>query len=169
MKTHYLFPYKFKKISGILFFVSLVWLVLLYANEDVFASINAEVPVFAVIGEGETVFETNAKGVFSNHYFTLLYNAVLDEILFAILIISGLVFAFSKEKIEDEMIMKIQLDSLVWATYFNYIIILLGYLFVYGLPFLQVMMVSTFSILLFFIIRFRWAIYKYYNTDYHEK
>ena len=102
-------------------------------------------------------------------WFNWIENDIIDECLFFILIIAGLVHAFSKEKIEDEMVSKIRLDSLVWATYFNYILFLLCYLFVYGLPFLNIMCVALFSHLLFFIIRFRWVIYKQNNILEHEK
>lgn len=169
MKTSYLFPYRFKKISGIVFWVSLVLLILLYSYSNLFNSINPEINVFTI--RGEPIFEKEESGTFllAEKWFTITKTQILDEILFLLLIVSGLIYAFSKEKTEDEMVSKIRLDSLVWATYFNYIVILLGYLFVYGFAFLNVMMVALFSHLLFFIIRFRWIMYKQNKSSGYEE
>ena len=61
----------------------------------------------------------------------------------------------------DEMISKIRLESLVWATYINYGILLLAMIFVYDMSFLWVMILNMFTILIFFIIRFNWQILKF--------
>jgi len=127
-----------------------------------------EAPVFAIIGDGRLMFDPNDTNFFKTHYFSFIYNDILDEIVFFTLIISGMLYVFSEEKKEDEMISKIRLNSLVWATYFNAIVSLFCYLFFYGLHFLEIMSVLVFSHLLFFVIRFRWVIYKY-NRDFDEK
>lgn len=169
MRTSFLFPYRFKKVSGIVFLISLILFVAIGMDYDVFSKINPKSPVFAIAGDGELVFGSSSDTVlFPTYYFSFIYNEILDELVFFILIVSGMVYAFSKEKIEDEMIMKIRLDSLAWATFFNYTIILICYLLFYGLPFLKVMVLSMFSNLLFFIVRFRWVVYKY-NSDFNEK
>nr|WP_317631729.1 hypothetical protein [uncultured Flavobacterium sp.] len=160
MKTNYLFPYRFKKLSGLVFWLALLILVVLYTcNTSLEFKINSK--VFSIVNNPSIVEDIQ--------WFNWIENDIIDECLFFILIIAGLVHAFSKEKIEDEMVSKIRLDSLVWATYFNYILSLLCYLFVYGLPFLNIMCVALFSHLLFFIIRFRWVIYKQNNILEHEK
>lgn len=150
MNLSYLFPYRFKKISGIVFWLALLLFAILPFIDDLeFIEIKAK--VFSLIN----------SGVFSDtSYFDIAENDIKDEILFTLLILSGLIYAFSKEKTEDERVQKIRLDSLVWATYFNYILILLCYLFIYGIDFLNVMMAALFSHLLFFIIRFRWMLYR---------
>jgi len=167
MKTSYLFPYRFKKISGIVF-LFIVLLFFLSLCFDILSYINLEVPVFAIIGDGRLVFNPNDTNFFKTHYFSFIYNEILDEVVFFILITSGVLYAFSKEEKEDELIAKIRLNSLVWATYFNAVVSLICYLFFYGLTFLYVMDILIFSHLLFFVIRFRWAIYKY-NKDFDEK
>lgn len=162
MNSKFLFSYKLKKTSGLVFFISLVFAIIMCIDYDAFSKINPEFPVFAVAGNGELVFGTNSKTViFPTYYLSFIHNEVLDEILFFILITSGIIYAFSKEKIEDEMITKIRLDSLAWATYFNCVILLICYLLFYGFPFLKIIAVSMFSNLLFFIIRFRWIVYRY--------
>ncbi len=85
------------------------------------------------------------------------------------IIISSLLVAFSEEKSEDEYISKIRLESLVWAVYFNFAILLLSFLFVYGLYFLWVMIFNMFTVLLFFIVRFNWQISKLKKSAYYEE
>lgn len=160
MKTRYLFPYRFKSISGIVFWISLT-LLLGFWSTDFFERFKYDANVFAIVDNSGLIGE--------NEWFVWIKNSIVDEILFLFLIVSGLIYAFSKEKIEDEMVSKIRLDSLVWATYFNYIVILFCYMFVYGIPFLSVMMVALFSHLLFFIIRFRWMMYKQNKSSDNEE
>lgn len=161
MKTSYLFPYRFKKISGFLFWVTLIVLVYGFLNSStVLENQLFQSKVFAIADTG-ILSENTILGITENY--------ILDEILFILLIISGLIYAFSKEKIEDEMVSKVRLDSLVWATYFNYILILLCYMFLFGFAFLNVMMIALFSHLLFFIIRFRWMMYRQNKLSGYEE
>ena len=150
MKANYLFPHIFKKRSAVLLVASfLAFLIVSFTNREQ-EVIQVPVTVFALI------FDSGLE----INYFGFIENNIIDEILTAIFIVSGLVFAFSKEKIEDEMVSKIRLESLVWATYVNYGILLLCVIFIYGFSFLQVMQYNMFTLLLFFIIRFHWTLYK---------
>lgn len=73
----------------------------------------------------------------------------------------GLVFiAFSKEKIEDEHISKIRLESLQWAIVFNYSILSYCFFFVSGTPLLLLILLNLLTPLVFFILRFRWKIWQ---------
>jgi len=83
-------------------------------------------------------------------------------------LVSGIVFAFSKEKHEDEMVQSIRLNSLAWATIANYSILLLCYLFVYGFPFTNVLMAAMFSQLIIFILLFRYKMYRFYTLQHEE-
>jgi|SRR5690554_1170317 len=161
MKTSYLFPYRFKRISGVVFW--LVLIITIYGFLDYNAIIENDFFYSKVFAVADTGFLSE------NIIFGTTQNYILDEMLFLLLIVSGLIYAFSKEKTEDEMVSKIRLDSLVWATYFNYILILLCYIFLYGFAFLNVMMIALFSHLLFFIIRFRWMMYKQNKLSYDEE
>jgi len=161
MKTSYLFPYRFKKISGVVFWITLLLFIIGYFNSIIFFENEYfKTKVFALAETG--ILEKNV-------FFGIIENSILDEILFIILILTGLIYAFSKEKTEDEMVSKIRLDSLVWATYFNYLFILFCYVFIYGFVFLSVMMIALFSHLLFFIIRFRWMMFKQNKLSYDEE
>ena len=81
-----------------------------------------------------------------------------DELAALGLIISLLFIGFSKEKIEDEQIAQLRLDSLQWSVYFNYLVLCLAIIFIHGMAFLDAMVYNMFTVLIFFIIRFRWAV-----------
>lgn len=153
MKTNYLFPTSCKKISGTIFALSLLGLLCnFFLNADNTVQLQVNAKVLALISDDSRLNST--------HYFVWTENDVLDEIVMTLFIVSGLIFAFSKEKIEDEMVSKIRLESLVWATYVNYAVLLFCILFIYGLAFLDVMLYNMFTLLLFFIIRFHWMLFK---------
>ncbi|WP_320814909.1 hypothetical protein [Flavobacterium sp.] len=150
MKAKFLFPNSFKKIGWFLFVPSVIITVLisvLHINSDEYLNVN----VFAVY-----VDEILGK----HHYFKLIKNSILDEILTISMILGGILICFSKLKVEDEMISKIRYESLVWATYLNYGLIILFTIFIYGTPYLSVLFHNMFTLLLFFIIRFHYMIYK---------
>jgi hypothetical protein len=157
MMTNYLFPNQFKKTGWLLFIPSLLGGVLHSIYEPEFEFLNLR----ALAIFNDTVFVSS--------FFTRTENNLLDEILCVFLIVGGMFVAFSKEKIEDEMVAKIRMESLVWATYVNYTILLLCVIFVYGMPFLTVMMYNMFTLLFFFILRFYWMIYKSSKAVENEK
>lgn len=148
MKTKYLFPHAYKTIGWLLFVPGLVLGVLyLFGALD---SFQWEVPVFSIA-------QDSVLGNMS--YFAFTTNDVKDELIGLLLIIGSLLLAFSKEKSEDEFIASIRLESLVWATYVNYIILIFTMLFIYDMTFFWVLVFNMFTILIFFIIRFNWALY----------
>lgn len=149
MKTNYLLPNKFKKIGWIVFLPSFI------------------LGIFWLIFEFEpAAFDIKTIALFNNEYFgdvqffAITENNIIDELLGIFIILSGIFIAFSKEKNEDEFISKIRLESLVRATYLNYGILLIALLFIYNLAFLTVMVINMFTILIFFILHFNWALYK---------
>ena len=66
--------------------------------------------------------------------------------------------AFASEKIEDEQIWQIRLDSLRWAIYVNYLILIISLVFIYDTA--HILELNLWVPLLFFIIRFRWVIFR---------
>ena len=77
----------------------------------------------------------------------------------ALLMSAGLfLVAFAKEKIEDEQIWHIRLDSLRWAIYVNYLILIISLVFIEDVG--HMLELNLWIPLLFFIIRFRWVIYR---------
>lgn len=163
MKTNFLFPYRLKYVSGILFAVSFILFSVLYIF-DKFSEFEIKARVFAIFGD--TGLSENLFG--NNVYFNWIENAVTDEILMLFVIPFGIIYAFSKEKHEDEMVAAIRMRSLAWATIINYTILLFGYLFIYGFAFLNVLIAAMVSQLLIFIILFRYKIYRFYTIVHEE-
>ena len=74
--------------------------------------------------------------------------------------IGAILATCSREKVEDEMTEQIRLSSLLVALYINYAILIVCSLLIYDLDFLQVMMYNMFTILLIFMVVFRWKIWR---------
>lgn len=158
MKTKLLFSYRFKRIGWILL-VSSAILGILYLFFDYELNF-LDLQVFAIYSE--EIFEDTVRFGFDR-------NNITDEISAILFIIGAIFVAFSKEKHEDEFIAKTRLESLVWATYVNYIILIFCFLFFYSLGFLYVMIFNMFTILIFFIIRFYYILYMSKKSLSHEK
>ncbi|MEO7531102.1 MAG: hypothetical protein ABIS69_06815 [Sediminibacterium sp.] len=90
---------------------------------------------------------------------TLNNDNLTDELAAIGIIISLMLIAFSKEKIEDEAIQFFRLASLQWAVILNYIVLIICVVAIYGSAFFAIMMYNMFTILLFFVIRFRFVLF----------
>jgi len=159
MKTQFLFPYKFKRPGWILIIPSTIlgFFVIFFNYQAEFLDLQ----VFAAYSGGTGLLGENKVGMIDNN--------ITDEIAAIFFIIGALFVAFSKEKQEDEFIAKTRLESLVWATYVNYAILALCILFFYNMSFLMVMIFNMFTILIFFIIRFYYILYRTKKSLSHEK
>ena len=159
MKLNFLFPNKFKKIGWLILIPSAIMglITLIYDYEPSFLDLN--VPAILV----DELFSDEKKA------FRMVNNNILNEILGILVIISSLLVAFSEEKSEDEYISKIRLESLVWAVYFNYAVLLVSFLSIYDFSFLWIMIFNMFTVLLFFIVRFNWQISKLKKSAYYEE
>jgi hypothetical protein len=80
----------------------------------------------------------------------------------------GLFFvAFASEKIEDEQIWHIRLDCLRWAIFINYLILIISLVFVNDTAHIREL--NLWAPLIFFIIRFRWVIFRLNRSLSREK
>ena len=80
----------------------------------------------------------------------------------------GLFFvAFASEKIEDEQIWHIRLDSLRGAIFVNYLILIISLVFVNDTA--HILELNLWVPLIFFIIRFRWVIFRLNRSLSREK
>ncbi len=158
MKTKLLFPNKFKRIGWIILVPSAILGILIMFFDFKLKLLN--VKVFAIISDEFTSPVS---------FFRIIKNNITDEIIGILFIIGAILVAFSKEKYEDEFIAKIRLESLVWATYVSYFILIICVLFVYGFSFFTVMVFNMFTILIFFIIRFYYMLYKSNKSMSYEK
>lgn len=158
METKFLFPNKFRVPGWILLIPALIIIILM-------AVFQYEAPkmwnfsVFAFAYGGFSFL-----GGDNDIYFGMIKNNILDEIVSIILIIGAILVAFSKEKTEDEYIMKIRLESLVWATYINYGLILFCIIFIYGISFFWALLFNMFSLLILFIVKYRIALLRSART-----
>lgn len=142
MKTNWLFPHRYRLIGWLIFVPSVaLGLATLYGEYEL-SFLSARMPIgIGVINSSERINLT-------------------DE-LAGIGIIIGLLFiAFSREKVEDEMIGQLRLEALQWSVYANYLVLAIAILTVYDGAFFTVMIYNMFTILLVFIGRFRWLIYR---------
>ena len=74
--------------------------------------------------------------------------------------IGAILATCSREEVEDEMTGQIRLNSLLTALYINYAILIVCSLLIYDLDFLSVMLYNMFTILLIFMVVFRWKIWR---------
>ena len=149
MKSKYLLPNRYKTI-GLFFLIPAVFSILKWLF--IKSSIEIKVPVFAIV-ESDLFMES--------HYFSIVKNFDIYPTLICITLLVGLVMiAFSKENNEDEFISKLRLDSLIWATFINYILLFLALFFVFGFALLWILLFNMFTTLILFIIRFNFILYK---------
>jgi len=92
----------------------------------------------------------------SRQFFVWVERDIADLLLLSVTIISGVIYAFSREKQEDEMITSIRKDSLIWAFYFNYAVLIVSIFVTSGFDLFLILALNIVSLLLFFIIRFEW-------------
>ncbi|MFM2230602.1 MAG: hypothetical protein RL607_1860 [Bacteroidota bacterium] len=150
MKTKFLFPNSWKKVGWLLFLPGII-LVLVSSFLDINIDDYLQTTVFAVYSDDM---------LSKSSWFHCIQNGISDELLTIMVIGGGLLVGFSKMKNEDEMISNIRYESLVWATYLNYGIILFTTLFIFGLAYMNVLIHNLFTLLFFFILRFHYRIYK---------
>ncbi|KAA3620879.1 MAG: hypothetical protein DWQ02_28705 [Bacteroidetes bacterium] len=149
MKTRFLFPNAMKRIGWFIFIPAVIAGIIFLFDGMEFDFLDAR--VFAIYDDefmGETI------------YFKMTDNNLTDEILGILLLIGSVLVAFSKEKDEDEFIMKIRLESLLWATFVNIGFLLFCLMFIYGMMFFTVMLLNMYSLLILFIIRFNIIMYR---------
>ena len=158
MKFNYLLPHYLKRVGFVLLALGVVALMysFLISNTPDFMDFS----VYALIRQ---------RFLSPVEFFSVVETNFLDELIAGLLILGLGLISFSREKVEDEFIAKTRLESLVWATYLNYGVLLLSVLFVYEMAFFMVMIVNMFTILIFFVIRFNWVMSKSKRQLRHEE
>lgn len=131
MKPLFLFPHWCRYLGYILVVVHIP--IVLYKNEIGFDMHGTDAGVFN-----------------SRHVFFMLTTLLMAVGLF--------IAAFSKEKIEDEQITQLRLDSLQWAVYVNYLFLIISLVFSTDTE--HILFLNLLVPLVFFIIRFRWKMWR---------
>ena len=150
---NYLFDNKYKKISGLVFYLTSIIGLYLLLTDRIF-----------------DLFTLNVYSLFSESFSDLTYgggwieNGLGDEIFTTIIIISGLINSFSKEKIEDELISKIRLESLTMSLFISYSLVIISTFLIYNLSYMYVLVFNLFVILLLFNLIFRYRLYQHYKS-----
>jgi hypothetical protein len=153
-----LLPHKFKRIGWCILTPATIFGIILVFNGFDKWPLNAK--VFAIYGE---------ELLGNSHFFSFLRTDITNTLVGSLFIVGGLLVAFSKEKYEDEFIWNLRLSSLLWAVVTNYIVLLFCLVFVYGAPFLSVMVYNMFTVLIIFIVRFNYVLYRNLKAIADEK
>ena len=150
---NYLFNNKYKKISGLVFYLTSIIGFYLLITDIIF-----------------DLFTLNVYSLFSESFSDLTYgggwieNGLGDEIFTTIIIISGLINSFCKEKIEDELISKIRLESLTMSLFISYGLVIISTFLIYNLSYMYVLVFNLFIILILFNLIFSYRLYKHYKS-----
>lgn len=149
MKDTLLLPNRYKAIGWYLLIpATILGIALIISNFEFF---EIEATVFALLHD-ESLGKSGSVGFVRSN--------IVPTAVGVLFIIGALLVSFSREKKEDEFIARIRQTSLLWAVLVNYILLLLSFLFIYGVAFLDVMLYHMFTILIIFIVRFNFILYR---------
>ncbi|MBK8052639.1 MAG: hypothetical protein IPK35_04980 [Saprospiraceae bacterium] len=163
MNTNLLLPNFCKKIGWVLFFPSFILGVFVLFFDFELNWLGSK--VFTIYAsDGLKLFNKGDIGFFK--FITGNYTQTIAGVM---CLISLMMVAFSREKIEDEFIWRTRMDSLLWATYINYFILIFCFLFIFGAEFLYIMIFNMFTILIIFICRFNFKLYQERKQMSYEK
>ena len=104
-----------------------------------------------------------------NQTFGFIETNITDTLIGVLFIVGGMLVSFSKEKKEDEFIANLRLSSLLWAVCVNYTLFLLAFIFIYNNGFFAVMIYNMFTVLIIFILRFNYILYRNSKSVSDEK
>lgn len=158
MSNKLLLPNKYKLIGWFLLIPATISGLILYIND--FAEFQYRAKVFSIL-EQEFMGKTE--------WFSFIETNITNTIVGVLFIVGAMFVGFSKEKREDEFIAKLRLSSLLWAVWVNYGLLTLGFLFVFNIAFVNVMLYNMFTVLIIFIVRFNYILYKNNKTVSDEK
>ena len=149
MSKSLLLPNKFKKVG---------WLLLLPGCFLGLLSVqfNYELPVL----DGKIFAFANTDITAPTKFFTWIETNATNTLAGIFCILGGLLVSFSRERVEDEYISKLRLSSLMWAFLASYLLLLLAFIFVYGTVFINVMVYNMFTVMIIFICRFNYLLYR---------
>src|SRR3954468_12775580 len=105
MKERFLFPYWCKYLGIVLFL--------------------AHLPIYIIKKSMHVQFDSTDTSLFNGQHIFYITTALT-------MVIGLLMIAFSKEKVEDEHISQLRLESLKWAICFNYLVLIISLTFTKG-------------------------------------
>ena len=153
-----LLNHKLKWPATVLFYTSLLIGVYLISTENQLDDLW-NVPVYSLFGNENDFMGTGlGKSGWTQ-------NTLFNEVLTVIIICSGLVASFSKEKIEDELISKMRLESLSIAIVINYTLVLVANFFIFDFAFFNALIIFLFAPLVMFNVIFQVKLFNYYKVE----
>ena len=158
MQTKLLLPNKYKVIGWFILIPATILGIIVCFNGFNLDWIHAR--VFAIANEGMLGHST---------YMAVADTNITNTVIGSLFITGAMLVGFSKEKNEDEFIAEVRLSSLLWAVWVSYVLLLIAFLFVYGTSFLDVMVYNMFTVLIIFIARFNYVLYKNAKSTPDEK
>jgi hypothetical protein len=144
MLKQILLPNQFKLIGWILLVPSAILGFFLMLS-DLESTLKINSKVFALYND-EIMGSQRHTGIISTD--------ITNTLVGVFFILGAMMVGFSKEKKEDEYVANLRLSSLMWAVWVNYVLLLLSFIFIYGMGFFHVMIYNMFTVLIIFIGRF---------------
>lgn len=146
MKTSFLLPNGFKKIGWVIF-----------------------IPTF-LLGCSICLFNADYSSWFSSGIRKAIdVDSMMNTIAIVGTVLGALLIGFSREKIEDEMIQRIRLNSLLLAVWINYLLLIVASLIFYELAYLGVLSCNTATTLVIFLIIYHCSLYRSKRNLSHEE
>ena len=149
MTNKLLLPHSFKWVGLLILIPAAVMGVYLMSSGYEYPQLNST--VFAILDDSP---------LGKPEFFSFPEVNITNTLVGSLFIIGALMASFSKEKREDEFIANLRLSSLLWAVWVSYLLLLISFIFVYGTAFFTVMVYNMYTILIIFMIRFNYILYK---------
>ena len=158
MSTQLLLPNRFKIIGWYILVPAFILGMFICITDYQAAWLNTK--VFAVVNEA--IFD-------KSQYFSIVETNITNTLVGVLFIVGAIFVSFSKEKTEDEYISNLRLKSLQWSLLVNHLLLLFAFIFIYGTTFISIMVYNMFTMVLIFIIRFNYILYKNTKFSTNEK
>ncbi|HEX5151922.1 MAG TPA: hypothetical protein VFW07_10760 [Parafilimonas sp.] len=149
MSNKLLLPNRYKKIGWFLLIPATILGIILMTTQ--YEGLSLEATTFAIYND-EVLGKTQ--------FFSFIHTNITNTVTGILFITGGLLVGFSKEKTEDEFIANLRQSSLLWSVFVNYVLLLAAFAFIYGTAFFNVMVYNMFTVLIIFIARFNYMLYR---------
>ena len=159
MKENYLLPTGFRK-AGWCMLVPGIILGILY--------LMGEYPTWLELG-GTKAFAL-FDGFSDTNTFSVTFNdSWTEEFIIILISLALLSIGFTREKDEDECIANLRMNALVWAIIVNTALLIISTLLIFGLPYLTFMSIYMFSLMVLFIAKYQWLIYRFRKNSSNDE
>jgi hypothetical protein len=140
---------RFKKVGWVLLIAAILFLI-----ADSVLDIDSEIFTFNVF----SIF--SSTGLEDRSWFAVHQEDISYTLFSCLFIGGGLLIMFSKERTEDEFIQSIRMNAIMWSILVHFVLLMIAFLGVYGLSFLSIVFYNTYTVLVIFILRFYYLLYK---------